>query len=54
MQDNLFLVHEKTEALLVTDRRTFKYPRIVLGEHEIKWKKSINLPGASAFGPWLL
>ena len=33
---------EKTEALLVTDRRSFKYPRIVLGEHEIKWKKSIK------------
>ena len=27
---------EKTEALLVTDSRSFKYPRIVLGEHEIE------------------
>ena len=27
---------EKTEALLVTDRRSFQYPRIVLGEHEIE------------------
>ena len=33
---------EKTEALLLTDRRSFTYPRIVLGEHEIKWKKSIE------------
>ena len=32
-------------ALLVTDRRSFKYPRIVLGEHEIKWKKSIMYLG---------
>ena len=24
---------EKTEALLVTDRRSFKYPRFVFGEH---------------------
>ena len=36
----LKMAPEKTEALLVTDRRSFKYPRIVLGEHEIKWKKS--------------
>ena len=27
---------EKTEALLVTDRRYFQYPKIVLGEHEIE------------------
>ena len=27
---------EKIEALLVTDRRYFQYPRIVLGEHEVK------------------
>ena len=36
---------EKTEILLVTDRRSFKYPRIFLGEHEIKWKKSIKYLG---------
>ena len=36
---------EKTEALLVTDRRSFQYPRIVLGEHEIEWKKSIKYLG---------
>ena len=28
----LKMAPEKTEALLVTDRRSFKYPRIVLGE----------------------
>ena len=31
--------------MLVTDRRSFKYPRIVLGEHEIEWKKSIKYLG---------
>ena len=36
---------EKTEALLVTDRRPFQYPRIVLGEHENKWKPSIKYLG---------
>ena len=36
---------EKTEALLVTDRRSFQYPRIVLGEHEVEWKTSINYLG---------
>ena len=36
---------EKTESLLVTDRRSFKYARIVLGEHEIKWIKSIKYLG---------
>ena len=36
---------EKTEALMVTDRRSFKYPKIVLGEHEIEWKKSIKYLG---------
>ena len=36
---------EKTEALLVTDRRSFQYPRIVLGENEIEWKKSIRYLG---------
>ena len=32
----------KTEALLVTDRRSFQYLKIALGEHEIEWKKSIK------------
>ena len=41
----LKMAPEKTEALLVTDRRSFKYPRIVLGEHEIKWKKCIKYLG---------
>ena len=36
---------EKTEALLVTDRRSLQYPRIVLGAHEIEWKKSIKYLG---------
>ena len=41
----LNMVPEKTEALLVTDRRSFKYSKIVLGEHEIEWKKSIKYLG---------
>ena len=41
----LKMAPEKTEALLVTNRRSFKYPRIVLGAHEIKWKKSIKYLG---------
>ena len=38
----LKMAPEKTESLLVTDKRSFKYPNIVLGEHEIEWKKSIK------------
>ena len=41
---------EKPEALLVTDRRSFKYPKIVLGEHEIEWKKSIKYLGVQLDG----
>ena len=36
---------EKTEALLVTDSRSFQYPRIILGENEVKWKTSIKYLG---------
>ena len=36
---------EKTETLLVTDRRSFKYLRIVLGDHGIDGKKSIKYLG---------
>ena len=32
----LKMASEKTEALLVTDRRSFQYPRIVPGEHEVE------------------
>ena len=41
----LTMAPKKTEALLVTDRRSFQYPRIALGEHEIEWKKSIKYLG---------
>ena len=41
----LKMATEKTETLLVTDRRSFKYPKIVLGEHEIECKKSIKYVG---------
>ena len=41
----LRMAPEKTEALLVTDRRSFQYPRIVLGEHEVDWKTSIKYLG---------
>ena len=39
------MVPEKTKALLITDRRSFKYLKIVHGEHEIEWKKSIKYLG---------
>ena len=32
----LQMTPEKTEVLLVTDRRSFQYPKIVFGEHEIE------------------
>ena len=41
----LKMTPEKTEALLVTDRRSFKYPKIVLGENAIEWKNSIKYLG---------
>ena len=41
----LKMAAEKTDALLVTDRRSFQYPRIVLGEHEVEWKTSIKYLG---------
>ena len=33
----LKMAPEKTEALLVTDRRSFRYPKIVLGDYVIEW-----------------
>ena len=36
---------EKTDALLVTDRRSFQFLKITLGKHEIEWKKSIKYLG---------
>ena len=36
---------EKTEALLLTDQRSFKYLNIILGEHEIAWSRSIKYLG---------
>ena len=42
---DLKIAPEKTEALLVTDRRSFQYPRIVLGEPEVEWKSSIKYLG---------
>ena len=41
----LKMAPKKTEALLITDRMSFQYPRIVFGEHEIQWKKSIKYLG---------
>ena len=41
----LKMAPEKTEALLVTDRRSSQYPKIPLGEHEVVWKKSITYVG---------
>ena len=28
--------------VLVTDRKSLQYPKIVLGDHEIEWKKRIK------------
>ena len=36
---DLKMASAKTEALLITDRRSFQYSKIVLGEHEVVWKK---------------
>ena len=36
---------EKTAPLLVTERRSFKYPKIVLNEHEVVWSRSIKYLG---------
>ena len=41
----LKMAPENTEALLVTGKRSFHYPKIALGEHEIDWKKSIKYLG---------
>ena len=41
----LKMAPEKTEVLLARDRRSFQHPKIVLGEHEIEWKKSIEYLG---------
>ena len=38
----LKMAPEKTEVLLVTNRRSFQYPRIVLGEDKVEWKTSIK------------
>ena len=43
------MASEKTEALLVTDRRSFQYPNNVLGEHEVMWKKSIKNLGVQLY-----
>ena len=39
---SLKMAPEKTEALLVTDRRSFKYLEILLGEHEVAWRKNMK------------
>ena len=41
----LKMAPEKTEALVGTDRRSFQYPMIVLGEHEFEWKTTIKYLG---------
>ena len=42
------MAHEKTEALLDTDRRSFQYTRIVLREHEVEWITSIKYVGVQS------
>ena len=36
---------EKTEALLVTDRRSYNLPQIVLGGLEVQWSRSLKYFG---------
>ena len=43
---------EKTEPLLDTDRRSFKYPKIVLGENEIEYL-GVKLDRRLSFGEHL-
>lgn len=42
---NLQLAVHKTEAVLITDKRSFTYPKIVLDGTEIKWSKSLRYLG---------
>ena len=42
----LKMTPEKTEAVLVMDRRSFQYPKIVLGEHAIEWKLKLDTVGS--------
>ena len=39
---SLEMTLEKTETLLVRDRRSFRYPKIVLGEHDVTWSSRIK------------
>lgn len=53
---HLEMALEKTEAVLVTDKRAFKYPCIYLGDNQIIWKKQITYLGVEidqrlCFGP---
>ncbi|XP_051155583.1 uncharacterized protein LOC127278094 [Leptopilina boulardi] len=41
---------EKTEALLVTDRRGYKSPQIVKDEFEVKWRRQIKYLGVELNG----
>ena len=41
----LQLAIQKTEAILVTDRRVFRVPEIVLGTERIEWKKHLRYLG---------
>ena len=42
---SLEMAAEKAETWLVTDKRSFRYPKIVLGEHEVASSRSIKYLG---------
>ena len=55
----LQLAIQKTEAILVTDRRVFRMPEIILGTEKIQWKKHLRYLGVELdtklkFGPHIL
>ena len=55
----LQLAVHKTEAVLITDRRKFKYPNIYIGKEKIEWKKQLTYLGVEidhklSFGPHIV
>ena len=46
-ENGLKLTQEKSEAVLVTKRRKFEYPKLVLDGHKIQFQDSIRYLGAT-------
>ena len=43
--DDALVVCAAEDVRIVMDKRSFQYPKIVLGEHEVEWKTSIKYLG---------